>query len=49
MSAPTEDVDRTAVDRRGRRLAWWSLPLVPGWFAAIVPGRHVSSSRRTGW
>jgi hypothetical protein len=36
MSAPADEVDWAAVERRTRRLGWLGLPLVPAWFAAIV-------------
>jgi hypothetical protein len=36
MTAPTEDVDWTAVDRRGRQLDWLALPALPLLTLAIV-------------
>lgn len=36
MTAPTEDVDWAAVERRGRRLQWLAAPLFPLYVLAIV-------------
>lgn len=36
MTAPTDEVDWAAVERRARRLNWWGIRLVPMWFAAIL-------------